>query len=95
MEPASKRSPTWSTNGRLGLKRIEIYKEMAPVKNGHGIWEEKKELLILIKNLSKYKNTSSSDLTDKCYSLQIVFSYFSGTNPIYCGSYLIYWVFYL
>ena len=34
MGQASKRSPTWSTSGRLGLKRIILYKEMTPVKNG-------------------------------------------------------------
>ena len=57
------------------------------MKNGQGIWEgnEKKRRTPCIQiNLSEYKNTSSSDMTEECYSLQIVFSYLSGTNPIYC-----------
>ena len=34
MRQASKRLPTWSTSGTLGLKRIGLYKEITPVKNG-------------------------------------------------------------
>ena len=36
MGQASKRLPTRPISGRLGLKRIGLYKEMAPVKNGAG-----------------------------------------------------------
>ena len=33
---ASKKSPAWSISGRLGLKRIGPYNEMALVENGAG-----------------------------------------------------------
>ena len=59
------------------------------------IWEKKEELLVLWINLNKYKNFSSSDLTEESYSFQIVFSYLFSTNPIHCDLDIIYWVFYL
>ena len=66
---------------------------MTPVKNKAWNLRGKERTpctVVLRKKLSKYKNNSSSDLTKECYSPQIVFSYLSGTNLIYCSPYLIY-----
>ena len=49
-----------------------------------------KELFVLRNSWNKYKNLSSSDLTEECVSLQSIFLNHFSIKPIYCGSYLVY-----
>ena len=81
--------------GGWDRKEEDYIRGWPPWKRGDGIWEKKKELLVLWINLNKYKNFSSSDLIEESYSFQIVFSYLFSTNPIHCDLDIIYWVFYL
>ena len=74
MGQASKRSPTLSTSGRLGLKRTGPYKGKAPMKNGACNQRErerkkrkKEKKHLVLDNLSKYKNTSSSDTIEESF----------------------------
>ena len=77
MGQASNKSPMRSTSGMLGLRMNGLHKEKALLKNGQVICgrrkKKKKRTPCTSINLSEYKNTLSSDLTEKCYS-QIVFS---------------------
>lgn len=61
---------------------------MASMKKGACNVRGEKRIFCTYKKLSKYKNISSSDLTEECFSLQIVFSYPSDMNLTYCGPHL-------
>ena len=72
MGQASKILPTWSISGRLRLKRIKLYKEKAPVRNGACNEREKKKRkreknTLYWNNLIKYKNTSFLDTTEESF----------------------------
>ena len=80
---------------RCDRKEEDYIRRWPSWKRTRVIWEKKEELLVLWINLNKYKNFSSSNLTEESYSFQIVFSYLFSTNPIHCDLDIIYWVFYL
>ena len=54
-----------------------------------GLQKRKKELFVLRKSWNKDKNLSSSDLTEECFSFQIILLNHSNTKPIYWGPHLI------
>ena len=50
---------------------------------------KEKKFFVLRKSWNKDKNLSSLDLTEKCFSLQIILLIHFNTKSIYCGPHLI------
>ena len=93
MGQVSKRLVIWSTSRMLRWEKVKEYKkERIPLQSEHQKKRERnhfvtKNLHICISLRDIYINVPSSDLTEECFSFQLVRLSHSNTKLTYCDSY--------
>ena len=99
MGQVSKRLVIWSTSRMLRWEKLKEYKkERIPLQSEHQKKRERnhfvtKNLHICISLRDIYINVPSSDLTEECFSFQLVRLSHFNTKLTYCDSYLTRWTF--